>query len=210
VKHLRLLIIALLLAACASPPQTVAPVTAAPVRAPAQPPPKAFAPAGPFALRNPSFEIEAGAGDRCARQWHCTMHADPNSFRFFLDEAQAADGKRSFCVEPVKKEPWALVTQGIVDRSLNGARVRFTLSVRVDNVAGEGAGTWAQVARPPGRKPTFRELAKGSRGWQDQSVEFDVPEDAITVEVGATLRGTGRACFDNARLEVLRPGKNPV
>ena len=204
-----LLAACLLVAACAAPPPaTVAPVTA--VRAPSTVAPRNFAPAGSFPLRNPGFELEAVAGGRCAKSWHCTMHADPNSFRFFLDESQGAGGKQSFCVEPVKKEPWALVTQGILDKSLNGARVRFTLAVRVDNVAGEGAGTWAQVAPRAGRKPTFREFAKGTRGWQDQSVEFEVPEDAVTVEVGAMLRGTGRACFDNARLEVLRPGKNPV
>ena len=198
----------LLLAGCAAPaPESVAPVTAT---RPAPVAPKHFAPEGPFTLRNPGFELEAVAGARCASQWSCTMHADPNSFRFFVDASQAAGGKQSFCVEPVKKEPWALVAQGIRDRSLNGARVRFTLSVRLDNVGGDGAGPWVQAAIPNGRKPSARKLAKGSQGWQDQSVEFDVPDDAITVEVGATLRGTGRACFDNARLEVLRPGKNPV
>jgi len=209
VKPSKVLLACLLLAACqAPPPATVAPVTA--VRAPGPAGPKNFAPQGAFALRNPGFELEAVAGGRCARSWHCTMHADPNSFRFFLDESQVAGGKQAFCVEPVTKEPWALLTQGILDKSLNGARVRFTLAVRVDNVAGEGAGTWAQVALRNGRKPTFKEFAKGTRGWQDQSVEFEVADDAVTVEVGAMLRGTGRACFDNARLEVLRPGKNPV
>ena len=204
-----ILLACMLVAACAAPPPApVAPVTAARAAAPAGP--KHFAPQGPFALRNPNFELEKVTDGRCAKLWNCTMHADPNSFRFFIDDSQAAEGRQSFCIEPVKKEPWALVTQGIRDRSLNGARVRFTLAVRVDNVAGEGAGTWAQVAPASGRKPTFRELAKGTRGWQDQSVEFEVPEDAVTVEVGAMLRGTGRACFDNARLEVLRPGKNPV
>jgi hypothetical protein len=30
------------------------------------------------------------------------------------------------------------------------------------------------------------------------------------VEFGGVLRGQGAACFDDARLEVLRPIKNPV
>ena len=78
-------------------------------------------------------------------------------------------------------------------------------------MAGQGAGPWAQVQRAGGAaKPTFQKLDKDTHGWEDQSVEFDVPADATSVEVGATLRGSGRACFDNARLEVLRPGKNPV
>lgn len=203
------LLASLVLAACATEPEIVKPVTAA--AAPQRPAaPHKVAPAGPVALRNPGFEMDMAAGARCASGWSCTMHADPKSFRFFADESSAADGKRSFCVEPVTREPWAIVGQGILDRSLNGARVRFTLAVRVENVAGEGAGAWIQASRGSGRKPTERQFAKGTRGWQDQSVELEVPDDAITVEVGAMLRGTGRACFDNARLEVLRPGRNPV
>jgi hypothetical protein len=197
----------LVVAGCAAAPAPVTPVV--PVRA-AQPPIN-YAPAGPVALRNPSFEMEPGAGARCAARWSCTMHADPKSFRFFADASQSTDGKRSFCVEPVTKEPWAIVGQGILDKSLNGARVRFTLSVKLDKVGGQGAGPWAQVQRAGvAARPTFQKLAKDSHGWEDQSVEFDVPADATSVEVGATLRGTGRACFDNARLEVLRSGKNPV
>jgi len=200
---------ALALAGCAATPAPVAPVSAPSSRgtqAPAR-----YAPAGLFPLRNPSFEVAEGAGANCAVGWFCTMHADPKSFRFFADEARAADGKRSFCVEPLTREPWALVTQGILDRSLNGARVRYTLAVRLENVGGPGAGPWAQVQRAGvAARPTFQKLAKDTQGWEEQSVEFDVPADATVVEVGATLRGTGRACFDNARLEVLRPGKNPV
>ena len=208
-RPLVIAIVALASAGCAVAPAPVAPVAATPSRG-VQPPAR-HAPEGPVALRNPSFEIEAGVGANCAASWHCTMHADPKSFRFFADASQAPDGKRSFCVEPVTREPWALVTQGILDKSLNGARVRFTLAVRLENVAGQGAGPWAQVQRAGGAaKPTFQKLDKDTHGWEDQSVEFDVPADATSVEVGATLRGSGRACFDNARLEVLRPGKNPV
>ena len=46
--------------------------------------------------------------------------------------------------------------------------------------------------------------------WETHAVEIDVPSDAVTLEVGAMLRGSGRACFDDARLEVLQAGKNPV
>lgn len=202
-------LVVLALAGCAAAPAPVEPVAATPSRG-VQPPAR-HAPEGPVALRNPGFEVDAGAAANCAASWHCTMHADPKSFRFFADASQARDGKRSFCVEPVTKEPWALVTQGILDKSLNGARVRFTIAVRLENVAGQGAGPWAQVQRASGAaKPTFQRLGKDTRDWEDQSVEFDVPADATSVEVGATLRGTGRACFDNARLEVLPTGKNPV
>jgi hypothetical protein len=204
-KRVARLVLASLIAGCtAAPPAPVAPVTAA------RSAPLRFAPAGPVAVKNPGFELDAHPQADCAAGWACTMHGDPKSFRFFIDEAEAGSGKRSFCVEPVKKEPWAMITQGIHDRSLNGARVRLTLAVRLDNVEGAGAGPYVQVQGRGKGTPTFVKLEKGTRGWQDQAVEFEVPEDAVIVALGATLRGRGRACFDDVRLEVLRPGKNPV
>lgn len=201
------IVLAVLVAGCAAaPPAPVAPVSAVPARS-------AFpiAPAGPVTLKNPGFELDMHPLATCATDWYCTMHADPKSFRFFIDDAQPASGKRSYCIEPVKKEPWAIVSQGIHDRSLNGARVRLTLAVRLDNVEGGGAGPYLSIQGAGGKnRGGAVKLEKGTRGWQDQSVELEVPDDAVIISLGAMLRGTGRACIDDVRLEVLRPGKNPV
>lgn len=165
---------------------------------------------GPVVLRNPGFELDARAGARCATGWNCTMHADPKSFRFFAEDAGASEGRRSFCVEPVTKEPWALVTQGVPHTALRGARVRFSIAVRLTDATGT-AGPWAQVRGGTGGRPhTQQKLVRQAAGWETHAVEIDVPSDAVTLEVGAMLRGSGRACFDDARLEVLQGGKNPV
>ena len=192
-----------LAAGCVAPGE--APVAAKPAAA-----------AGPlpgtlFTLRNPSFEAETPAGARCAVGWNCTMHADPKSFRFFLDPEGAKEGARSFCIEPVTDEPWAMLTQGTYDQKLRGTRLRFSLAVRLANVSGRGAGPWVQV-RAPGRPgtETHQKMVQTTAGWETHSVEFEVPANATTVEVGAQLRGRGRACFDDARLEILRGPKNPV
>jgi hypothetical protein len=192
---------ALVLAAagCAAPGDAPPPKAAAPA-------PRAVAAPGPVTLRNPGFELDARPGANCATGWSCTMHADPKSFRFFADET---GGRRSFCVEPVKKEPWALVAQGVPIAALRGARLRFSIAMRLTDAAGS-AGPWAQVRGPARRPKTDQKLVKQASGWETHAVEFDVPAESITVEVGAMFRGTGRACFDDARLEVLQPGKNPV
>lgn len=191
--------LALIVAGCAVPGD------APPAKAATPAQPAAAAP-GPVTLRNPGFELDARAGARCATGWSCTMHADPKSFRFFADES---GGRRSFCVEPVTKEPWALLTQGVPHVPLRGARLRFSIAMKLTEGTGS-AGPWAQV-RPGagGRLRTQQKLVKAA-DWESHSVEIDVPADAVTVEVGAMFRGTGRACFDDARLEVLQPGKNPV
>lgn len=165
---------------------------------------------GPVALRNPGFEADARPGANCATGWACTMHKDPDSFRFFADEAGAAQGARSFCVEPVKKEPWAFITQALFDKSLHGARLRFSIAMRLTDVVGRGAGPWAQVQVPGRPKQTVQKLVTKAQGWETHSVEFEVPANAEFVEVGAMLHGSGRACFDDARLEILRLAKNPV
>ncbi len=192
---------AALAAGCAAPVAPNAPV-ATPVPAVAAP--------GPVRLANAGFELDVLKGARCAPGWSCTMHGDPNSFRFFADASGAPEGKRSYCIEPLKKEPWALLTQATFDPSLRGARLRFSIAVRVADVSGSGAGAWARVQRAGQPPQVYSKLAKGSADWQTQALEFDVPNNAQTVEFGATLNGAGRACFDDARLEILRSGGNTV
>jgi hypothetical protein len=198
-----------LLAACAAPTPP-APTPVAVARAPTvmpPPPPPARGP-GPVVLRNPDFALEMPPHARCARGWNCTMHANPDSFRFF---AVNDDGRPALCVEPTqKKEPWAIVSQGLRDPSLRGTRLRFSISMRLTDFKGRGAGPWAQMQRAlRGAKPTIENLTAESGDWTTRSVEFDVPQDAVTAEVGMTFRGTGRACLRDARLEVL-PARNPV
>lgn len=184
------------LAACASP------------AAPPSPPPAA---AGPrlVALPNGDLEADWAAGGRCAPRWGCKSHADPGSHRFFLDEVAPAAGKRSLCIERVTREPWALATLATSDPALRGARVRFSLDVRVDGVEG-GGGAWVLVHGPSGNLHHDQRLVTGKRGWERLAIEFTVPASAQIVEVGATLEGPGRVCIDDARLEILIPAKNTV
>jgi hypothetical protein len=184
---------AALLAACASGPQA---------------PPAA---SNEFvALQNAGFEADPPADSRCPPKWGCPMHSDPYSFRYFLDEAAPAEGKRSLCIERVRNEPWALATQALFDPSLRGKRLRLSLAVRIEGVT-MGAGPVVQVQDGTGTRLFHDErLITGTQGWQRLDLEFTVPADAAIVEVGATLRGPGKVCIDDARVEILRPAKSPV
>ena len=154
-------------------------------------------------LRNAGFEEPPKAGGRCAEHWSCTMHNDPDAFRFAHEAARAAEGKQALCIERVAPEPWALVTQGVVDPRLRGARLRFSAALRVDRAEGEGAGPWALVHGPHGNLAHAQRLSKATKGWERIAVEFPVAAAAQLVEVGVTLEGGGRACVDDARLEIL-------
>lgn len=193
----------ILLAACAAGSE-------APSGAPARP--QATSPTPPadriVALKNAGFEEDAAAGYRCAPKWSCTMHANPESFKFLLDETQPASGKRSLLVQPAAhQEPWALVMQMAPDfAKLRGARVRFSLAVRMEGVQGKGAGPMAIVQWPWGADLNhWKSQESGTSGWKRMQVEFVVPKEGGLLEVGAILEGNGKVWIDDARLEILEP-----
>jgi hypothetical protein len=136
------------------------------------------------------------------------MHADPDSFRFSLDRAGPAEGRQSLCVERVTHEPWSLVTQAVRAAALRGARLRFSIAVRVERAEGPGAGPFLVVHGPSGNLAHEQRLLTRTDGWQRVAVDFTVASTAQMVEVGATLQGGGRACVDDARLE-FSPAAKP-
>lgn len=192
---------ALVLGGCAAAPQEAQ--RSASARLPVPPPvaPAAAAPpvASAIALRNPGFEAEPPAGRACPAGWDCTVHNSPHAFRFFV-QGNAAAGARSLCVERVADEPWALVTQAFENPALRGKRLRLSMSVTVEGATGGGAGPWALVQ---GNPPVHQQrLVRGTAGWQRVAVEIGVPANGLVVEVGATMEGPGKACFDDVQLEI--------
>jgi hypothetical protein len=181
--------------ACAAPAGSP-PSAAPPAAAVAQAPPRTLQ------LANAGFESGMKPEGRCAIGWDCTMHLNPDSFRFSLLESGAAAERRALCVERVFDEPWALVTQAFQNPApLRGKRLRLSMAVRVEGASGAGAGPWILSQSRPVANAS--RLANGTSGWQRLSVEITVPKDAGVVEVGATLEGPGKACFDDVRVEVL-------
>lgn len=181
--------------------------------APAQKPRGEPAPSGPLEvprvvpLKNAGFENAPRSGERCPEHWGCTMHADPDSFRFSLDRAAPAEGKQSLCIERVTNEPWSLVTQEVQAATLRGAKLRFSLAVRIDRAAGPGGGPFLIVHGPTGNLAHEERLLIRTDGWQRIAVDFSVPSAAQTIEIGATLQGDGRVCVDDARFEFSPPAK---
>lgn len=76
-------------------------------------------------------------------------------------------------------------------------------------VAVASTASRATVAAAPtlqGRSPTSAcKLVRGTRDWERVAIELTVPADATVVEVGATVEGPGKACFDDVRLERVSP-----
>ena len=157
-----------------------------------------------IALQNPGFESDPVAGVNCVPLWGCSAHSDPESFRYVVDDAVVAGGRRSLRMERVRPEPWALATQVVKDPKLRGAKLRFSLAVRTENATGNGAGVFFLAHGAGGSVAGHRQrLAQGTTDWQRIAIDVVVPGGAELIEVGAIVEGPGRAWFDDARLEVL-------
>ena len=154
-----------------------------------------------IALRNAGFEAPARAGARCPEAWSCTMHADPDSFRFALDRSAPAEGAQSLCIERVTHEPWAVASQSVPAEAWRGRRLRFSVTLRGERLDGPGGGPWIVVNGAMGMLVHEQRVTRLGPAWERQTVEFDVPAQAQALEVGATLEGGGRLCVDDARLE---------
>ena len=166
------------------------------------------------ALPNADFEADFPRNYNCPVEWGCTMHSDPHSFRYFLDETTPKSGKRSLCIEPLKMEPWARASQFLIDKSWQGALIRFSVDIRVENMGradGMGGGAFITVQGGSGQVlATKSNLVKGPAGWQRVEAELVAPTGGFVLEFGVGLVGPGRVCADDARLEIVQVSKSPV
>jgi hypothetical protein len=165
-------------------------------------------------LVNGGFEADFPRNSNCPAEWGCVMHADPHSFRFYLDETAPKNGKRSLCIEPLKREPSARASQFLLDQSWQGARIRFSVDIRVENMGtrdGMGGGPFITVQGGSGQVlATKSNLVKGPPGWQRMEAELTAPSGGFVLEFGIGLVGPGRVCADDARLEIQQVSKSPV
>jgi len=90
-----------------------------------------------------------------------------------------------------------------------GQDYRLTAWVRGENVVGY-AGWYVHVATPENTQAVSKivQAGDGTFGWQQVTIDFTAPADAVSIDHGTVLRGTGQAWFDDVVLERL--GDVPV
>jgi hypothetical protein len=186
-SRLPLIAAAVIVSACAASPAPIAPVAIA-----------APAPAAAPLMRNAGFEDPTPADRPCPVGWECSAHVDIQSFTYSIAR-EGASGAASMCIERVGKEPWALATQGFHTTAMRGKRMRLSMSVRAQGLAG-GAGPFF---KSEGGRAHAQKLVQSTNGWERVAVELDIPADSNLLVVGALIEGGGKACFDDVRLEVL-------
>jgi hypothetical protein len=161
---------------------------------------------GLVTIGNGGFEERLRPGEACPERWSCSAHGDPTSYSFRPETVDGSEGKIALCVYRLKPEPWSLLTQSLDATAMRGARLRLSVAVRIDpdSAFGVTAGPWALVYGPQGNLDFVEKPVDATRGWERITIEVPVAANARSVEVGATMLGGGRACFDDVRLEILR------
>lgn len=154
-------------------------------------------------LINGGFENAARPGERCAEKWDCTMHGNPQSFAFQLQGADVAEGRQALCIQRMLKEPWALATTTLQAAELRGLRLRFSVAVRTDGAEGTRVGPAIIVHGPHYVLGHGEKLTGKTAGWERHAVEVTVAPNALVIEMGVQMQEGGRACVDDARLEVM-------
>ncbi len=87
-----------------------------------------------------------------------------------------------------------------------GKRVRFSGYIKTEEVADGYAGLWWRVDGPGRKMLAFDNMAgrgvTGTTDWQEYVIELDVAVEVININFGAILPGSGKAWFDELRIEL--------
>ena len=112
----------------------------------------------------------------------------------------------SFFATDVNRDDQARLTQRFLSDRYNGKRVRFSGYMKTNQV-GEWAGLWIRVDTASKQAYAFDDMEDrpltGTVDWTSCEVVVDVPENAVTVYLGAYLYGCGQVWLDDCTFEVV-------
>jgi erythromycin esterase-like protein len=100
---------------------------------------------------------------------------------------------------------FATATGTLPVSALAGHRVRYSGWIRTEHVLGH-AGLWMRADGASLRSLAFDNMqsqnVRGTRGWQRYQIELDIPSEAVNINFGMLLSGSGDAWFDSLAIDV--------
>ncbi|MBI3864292.1 MAG: erythromycin esterase family protein [Planctomycetia bacterium] len=121
--------------------------------------------------------------------------------------AKAAYARAAVATQVAQNE-FGVATGSFPVEAARGKKVTYRGWIKTENVEGF-AGLWWRIDGPNQKSLGFDNMAarqiKGTRDWQQYSIELNVPAEAENINFGVILPGKGTAWFD--ALEVLIDGK---
>src|SRR5688572_28664879 len=158
-------------------------------------------PAPNASLLNPDFE--QGTPGQVPEGWRSPTAGA--GYAAQLIEENPKTGKRAAVVRSVsgqqaKAAPFGNLMQSIDATSFRGRRVRLRAAVRT---AGARAQLWMRVDRAGSQMGFFDNMENRpitSREWDYYEIVGDIEEDAVSINIGMMLLGTGGAWLDDVSL----------
>lgn len=127
-------------------------------------------------------------------------------FRAFVDSDRPQSGKHSLCID-LKKAPGnrSYVIQRIPAWKFRSKLIVLSVYIRTENVTGQAflyLGTLGPNLEIVAGTPVFAS-ATGNSSWTRYEKEHFVRPMTDTIAIGASLHGSGKAWFDDFKVEVL-------
>ena len=129
-------------------------------------------------------------------------------YELYTDLEIVHGGKASACLMAfeVEVDRWGMLRQAVSAGGFAGNRVRFSGFVRT-NLVEDWCALWMRADSQERRSIAFDNMferkIEGSTDWKAYSIVLDIPQDAILLQFGGMLVGTGQMWMDDCVLEVV-------
>lgn len=146
------------------------------------------------------IERATPAGDTLPEGWY-KAGKSPQLYDARLDRENGSSvliSAKPELLHEIRGDDFCTIMQSVDAEPFVGKRIRLAGELRTEN-AGTGATIWFRVDGPQGtllfdnlelRRPDGPLV--GTQGWNERSVVFDIPAEALSLHYGFFLKGAGR------------------
>jgi hypothetical protein len=135
--------------------------------------------------------------------------SNPNGYQTRLDTSIFHTGVSSAIIESKEKKTkgFGTLMQSCSAKNYVGKRVTLSGYVKTENVK-KWAGLWFRVdGENKKRVLSFENMRKrkikGTTEWTKYEITLDVPKNALSLNFGTLIVGSGKVWFDDIRFEVV-------
>jgi erythromycin esterase len=124
-----------------------------------------------------------------------------------IDKAEVNSGEACLRLESVStNRTFGVATSSFPIDFARGKKLRYTGLIRTQDVEDGYAGLWWRVDSQQTPTIAFDNMMdrgpKGTTDWEEYAIEFDIPEEGSNINFGILLSGSGKAWFDNLRINL--------
>jgi erythromycin esterase len=122
-----------------------------------------------------------------------------------VDKTVIYSGSTSLRLESEgEKRNFGVATSTFPITSARGKKIRYSGFIKTENVKEGYAGLWWRVDGKEQKSLAFDNMAdrgpKETTDWKEYVIEVEVPGEAININFGVLLTGTGKAWFDGLKI----------